>query len=94
MLVRFSNRIQVFKTEWLNDSGLYMLKYATVVSIFFCFQQSMAQNLVPNPGFETFTMCPPANGATPPGPMLCPPWVANCIKKAVKTIVLTAFFLI
>ncbi|MEP6795544.1 MAG: hypothetical protein ABJB16_14545 [Saprospiraceae bacterium] len=32
------------------------------------------QNLVPNPSFEIFTMCP--NGSGPIGPMICPPWIS------------------
>jgi hypothetical protein len=33
----------------------------------------MAQNLVPNPGFETLSGCPP-DGPGAPGPLTCPPW--------------------
>ena len=35
-----------------------------------------AQNLVPNPSFETYTQCPPSNGNFMGGPMDCPPWFA------------------
>src|SRR6186713_487934 len=35
---------------------------------------SYSQNLVPNPSFETFSMCPA--GAGPVGPMVCTPWIS------------------
>ena len=52
------------------------LKTVLIVVFTGILMSGRTQNLAPNPGFEVFTECPPSNGATPPGPMLCPPWVA------------------